>query len=118
MPFVQGKRALFPLLSTDGSYDGQFSTKRRQTGTKTEQMDLSEKEEGELIEERDIYDAASCETVRGCAGVRSVSEVLFPELEQDKMDLLELEMRARAIKAMLALNELREREQKGEVRKM
>ena len=46
-----------------------------------------------------------------------MADVLFPEVEQDKMELLELEMRARAIKAMLALHEQREKEQKRRVRK-
>jgi hypothetical protein len=39
-----------------------------------------------------------------------VAGVLFPEVGQDKMELLELEMRARAIKAMLALHEQREKD--------
>lgn len=60
---------------------------------------------------QDIGEAAEDEDDEaGWPGEESedVTRALFPEMEQDRMELLELEMRARAIKAMLALHERRE----------
>ena len=50
--------------------------------------------------------------LEGAGAGDDMADVLFPEVEQDKMELLELEMRARAIKAMLALHEQREKDQR------
>lgn len=61
-------------------------------------------EEGEEVGEEEDWDLEG-----GGGEAADVADVLFPEVEQDKMELLELEMRARAIKAMLAMHEQRDK---------
>lgn len=73
------------------------------------------REAGEILEEEEAVEEEDEEGLLdddwSLEGT-SMADILFPLVEQDRMELLELEMRARAIKAMLALHEQREKEKK------
>lgn len=82
-----------------------------------EEEEMEEEEEGEVDDDDDDDNEDMGEEDIGGVGSEDMADALFPEVEQDKMDLLELEMRARAIKAMLALHEQREKSQKKTTKK-
>nr|KAG5703905.1 hypothetical protein BaRGS_008164 [Batillaria attramentaria] len=103
-----------PLSLGGDDMDHELDTDQRHL---QEEGELSHEEgeaspEEEMGEECEVEDAEEEEGeawgVEG-GGETDVADVLFPEVEQDKMELLELEMRARAIKAMLAIHEQREK---------